>query len=742
MKYGKAALLMGIALLVPSQLCWADDASLNSAVSDAPQAIRSANVASSTSNSLTEPSAGSSGQALASAPDSATNTPSTGGSEVGAAGSGSQPSRPTYVRGWNQTEDGWAYLTSDAQDSFCEGWLKLGDTWYWLDPTTHLMVTGVAECNGYAYRFLDSGAMATGWSYDSEASLWYYSFSSGELAQGWVFDRGAWYWLDPETRAMRTGWLEEGGTRYWLDASGAMATGWRMVDGSWYAFSGSGAMRSGWLCDGGAWYWLDPQTGAMATGVLEVGGAPYCFRANGAMATGWALSDGSWCYASGSGALASGWLCDRGAWYWLDPETRAMRTGWLEEGGTRYWLDASGAMATGWRMVDGSWYAFSGSGAMRSGWLCDGGAWYWLDPQTGAMATGVLEVGGVEYYFDNASGAMASNGWVVADDGQAFYAGSSGAILCKGVQSADGIIATGEDGLPFAGWIELDDNRFLFSDEGLMLTGWQELDGTWYYLNDQGIMQTGWLYWSGHWYLLGNSGAMQTGWNYVDGNWYYLNSWGAMACGGWQYVGSVDYKFSSSGAMVGAWVDVPCCMQYPELPTGCESVALTNLLNYYGFGLSKTTIAGHYLPLSQSNNFVTAFAGDPFTGTGGLNGCVAPAIVIAGNNYLNAVGSSLRAVDVSFSSIPALKNRLSCGQPIEVWNTEWGGYPGGRYAASWYNGHSYGLWGGNHAVVLKGYDDEEGIVYVSDSISGDVTRDARVFFSTWQMMDSQAVAIE
>ena len=479
---------------------------------------------------------------------------------------------------------------------------------------------------------------------------------------------------------MRTGWLEEGGAEYWLDASGAMATGWRVVDGSWYAFSGSGAMRTGWFRDGGAWYWLDPQAGSMATGVLEVGGTPYCFRANGAMATGWALVDGSWYYASGSGALASGWLRDRGAWYWLDPETCAMRTGWLEEGGAEYWLDASGAMV--------------------------------------------------------------SSRWILADDGQAFYAGSSGVILCKGVQSADGIIVTGEDGLPFAGWIELDGNRFLFSDEGLMLTGWQELDGTWYYLNDQGIMQTGWLYWDGHWYLLGNSGAMQTGWNYVDGNWYYFNSWGCMACGGWQYVGSVDYKFSSSGAMVGAWVDVPCYMQYPELPTGCESVALTNLLNYYVFGISKTTIAGHYLPLSWSNNFVTAFAGDPFTGTGGLNGCVAPAIVIAGNNYLSAAGSSLRAVDVSFSSIPALKSRLSCGQPIEVWNTEWGGYPGGRYAALWYNGHNYGLWGGNHAVVLKGYDDEEGIVYASDSISGDVTRDAKVFFSTWQMMDSQAVAIE
>ena len=563
---------------------------------------------------------GSSERTGASAADLGPNTPSTGESE--GAGSDSQSpdsSHPTYAKGWNETEDGWVYLTSDNQDSFCEGWLKLGDTWYWFDPATHLMATGVVECNGCMYRFLDSGAMVTGWSYDSEASLWYYSFSFGELAQGWV--------------------------------------------------------------------------------------------------------------------------CDRGAWYWLDPETCAMRTGWLEEGGAEYWLDASGAMATGWRVVDGSWYAFSGSGAMRTGWFRDGGAWYWLDPQAGAMATGVLEVGAAEYWFD-ASGAMVSSRWILAGDGQAFYAGSSGAILCKGVQSADGIIVTGEDGLPFAGWIELDGNRFLFSGEGLMLTGWQELDGTWYYLNDQGIMQTSWLYWDGHWYLLGNSGAMQTGWNYVDGNWYYFNSWGYMACGGWQYVGSVDYKFSSSGAMVGAWVDVPCYMQYPELPTGCESVALTNLLNYYGFGLSKTTIAGHYLPISWSNNFVTAFAGDPFTGTGGLNGCVAPAIVIAGNNYLSAVGSSLRAVDVSFSSIPALKNRLACGQPIEAWNTEWGGYPGGRYAASWYNGHSYGLWGGNHAVALKGYDDEEGIVYVSDSISGDVTRDARVFFSTWQMMDSQAVAIE
>ena len=48
--------------------------------------------------------------------------------------------------------------------------------------------------------------------------------------------------------------------------------------------------------------------------------------------------------------------------------------------------------------------------------------------------------------------------------------------------------------------------------------------------------------------------------------------------------------------------------------------------------------------------------------------------------------------------IQNIKDRLSNGQPVEVWNTESGGYPGGRYAVQFYNGHSYGLWGGN----LKG----------------------------------------
>ena len=360
------------------------------------------------------------------------------------------------------------------------------------------------------------------------------------------------------------------------------------------------------------------------------------------------------------------------------------------------------------------------------------------------MATGVQTIGSCEYIF-NSTGKMMANCWSNGDGSWMYHSSSSGAIDLKGIMTDSGIQLIDDDGNARTGWIESQGPRYYCSASGVILTGWQQIAGSWYYFNPDGRMATGWLNDGSNWYWLDSaSGAMKTGWLSLGGTWYYLDvaRGGVMLSNGWYWIGSTDYKFSSSGAMVGAWVDVPCYSQYPELPTGCESVALTNLLNYYGFGLGKTIIADYYLPKGSNGNFVTAFDGNPRRNSGGLMGCVAPAITIAGNNFLRAAGSGKWAKDVSFSSISSIKNRLTCGQPVEMWNTEWGSWPGGRYAARWYNGHSYGLWGGNHAVVLKGYDDEQGIVYLSDSINGNVTRNAQVFFGTWQQMDSQAVVIE
>ena len=555
---------------------------------------------------------------------------------------------------WQLKEGTWYYATSDGKAY--TGWLRQGGAWYWLDPDAGgVMATGLHECNGSMYWFNDSGAMATGWVLDG--GTWYYATGSGALASGWLSLNGAWYWLDPATHAMATGLHECNGSAYWFNASGAMATGWVLDGGTWYYATGSGALASGWAYVGGAWYWLDPTTHAMTTGLHECNGSMYWFNASGTMATGWVLDGGTWYYATGSGALArgpvsvggvpycfdartgamltgyqtdaqgvrryfgscgplngwglvdgswywfadgiasTGWLYTGGSWYWLDPDAGgAMATGLHSCHGSAYWFNDSGAMATGWVLDGGTWYYATGSGALASGWLSLNGAWYWLDPATHAMATGFQTIGSCEYIF-NSSGKMMANCWSNGDGSCMYHSSSSGAIDLKGIMTDSGIQLIDDGGNVRTGWIESQGSRYYCSADGVILTGWQQIAGSWYYFNSDGRMATGWLNDGGNWYWLDSaSGIMKTGWLSRGGTWYYLDAarGGVMLSNGWYWIGSTDYKFSSSGAMVGAWVDVPCYSQYPELPTGCESVALTNLLNYYGFGLGKTIIADYY----------------------------------------------------------------------------------------------------------------------------------------------------
>lgn len=607
--------------------------------------------------------------------------------------------------------------------------------------TSRGKVSGISGNVDMNYAYVDVSL----YYWQLKEGTWYYATSDGKAYTGWLRQGGAWYWLDPDAGGvMATGLYECNGSMYWFNASGAMATGWVLDGGTWYYATGSGALARGPVSVGGVPYCFDARTGAMLTGYqTDAQGVRRYFGSCGPL-NGWGLVDGSW-YWFADGIASTGWLYTGGSWYWLDPDAGgAMATGLHSCNGSAYWFNSSGAMATGWVLDGGTWYYATGSGALASGWLNLNGAWYWLDPSTHAMATGVQTIGSCEYIF-NSTGKMMANCWSNGDGSWMYHSSSSGAIDLKGIMTDSGIQLIDDDGNARTGWIESQGARYYCSASGVILTGWQQIAGSWYYFNPDGRMATGWLNDGSNWYWLDSaSGAMKTGWLSLGGTWYYLDAarGGVMLSNGWYWIGSTDYKFSSSGAMVGAWVDVPCYSQYPELPTGCESVALTNLLNYYGFGLGKTITADYYLPKGSNGNFVTAFDGNPRRSSGGLMGCVAPAITIAGNNFLRAAGSIMQAKDVSFSSISSIKNRLTCGQPVEMWNTEWGSWPGGRYAARWYNGHSYGLWGGNHAVVLKGYDDEQGIVYLSDSINGNVTRNAQVFFGTWQQMDSQAVVIE
>ena len=189
-----------------------------------------------------------------------------------------------------------------------------------------------------------------------------------------------------------------------------------------------------------------------------------------------------------------------------------------------------------------------------------------------------------------------------------------------------------------------------------------------------------------------------------------------------------------------ASLDVVSLLQNPELPTGCESVALTDVLLYYGFELEKTTIADEWLPVS-STDFVTAFLGDPHDAAS--HACLAPCIVATANGYLSAQGSSLVASDVTGSAFAEVLDSVAEGSPVIVWATVDLKDPGDEpYLTQWENDRLYGLYANNHCMVVCGYNSEASTVTVCDPLEGIVDYDMGLLAERFAELGSQAVVIE
>lgn len=182
-------------------------------------------------------------------------------------------------------------------------------------------------------------------------------------------------------------------------------------------------------------------------------------------------------------------------------------------------------------------------------------------------------------------------------------------------------------------------------------------------------------------------------------------------------------------------IGVPAILQNPELPTGCESVALTEALNYYGFNLAKTTIADNYMPWSGSD-FVYAFLGNPHTSYGAA--IMAPGITNTANSFLSSRGSGLRASNVTGTSLGDLYSYLDQGIPVVVWNTMYMHDPG--YVQDVQHGYAMRSW--THAVTLSGYNPFNNTVLVADPLSGGVWRDRGRFEYLYNEMGRQAVVIK
>lgn len=388
-------------------------------------------------------------------------------------------------------------------------------------------VDGSVLVNGINYEVLYSNNVAPGCAAISVNGLGDYSGISAQLSfrivrssdnsialpGSWAYQNGKWWWRYEDGGWPSNCFLTIGGAEYYFDSEGYAATGWRYLSDGWHLFSGFCAHLKGWAASGSHWFYLDETSGLMKTG--------------------WVLANHNWYYLDLSGAMQTGWLFLDNTWYWLEP-SGLMATGFKLVNGALYHFSQSGSMSTGWFVDDGTWYCANATGAIRAGWFYYGSNWYWLDPNNnGAMLLGFQTVNGSIYYFDpDSGGALECNAWIFSQDGSAYYACGSGAIVLTGVKDSVGAIKLNDaEGKPILGWYwSSAAQTWLYTDsDGVLQHGWQLIGERWYHLdNESGVMNTGWFRDADRlWYYLMSSGQMATGWNSIDNGEYFFNAAGA-----------------------------------------------------------------------------------------------------------------------------------------------------------------------------------------------------------------------
>lgn len=170
-------------------------------------------------------------------------------------------------------------------------------------------------------------------------------------------------------------------------------------------------------------------------------------------------------------------------------------------------------------------------------------------------------------------------------------------------------------------------------------------------------------------------------------------------------------------------IDVPTISQYPTLPTGCESVAATMVLQYYGVDITAQDFALHWLECSrdfhQKHGRVygpdprKVFAGDPFTENS--YGCFAEPIADAVNR--NSVDCTAQIItDRTLEEL--CEDYVDNDRPLLIWATMkmQESYKGN----AWYleDGSLFTWIAREHCLVLVGYN--EAYYLLNDPMTGGV----------------------
>ncbi len=174
----------------------------------------------------------------------------------------------------------------------------------------------------------------------------------------------------------------------------------------------------------------------------------------------------------------------------------------------------------------------------------------------------------------------------------------------------------------------------------------------------------------------------------------------------------------------------PVMNQYPNYQTGCESVAITLLLNYYGVGVSVDNVIANLarseLPYYENGiryggNPEVGFLGNPYSVN--AYGVYERPIANVANIYKGGV--------VSRSGLPfsEVLNLVSQGKPVVVWTSMGLSVP--YISSSWIykpTGEVVSWKANEHAVVIVGFNDNN--VIISDPLGGTIKYQSRSLFES------------
>ena len=114
-------------------------------------------------------------------------------------------------------------------------------------------------------------------------------------------------------------------------------------------------------------------------------------------------------------------------------------------------------------------------------------------------------------------------------------------------------------------------------------------------------------------------------------------------------------------------LNVPIIYQHPELPSACECVALTNMMNYYGFNLTKTYLVDNYLEYDE-DDWVNYYVGSPYgEDLGGIMMC--PGVQRLFTNYIVDHPAPFKGFDVTGKNFEDLFAYIERGHPVQIWSS-------------------------------------------------------------------------